>query len=321
MKPYSEHYSTLARVGLPIVIGQLGIIILGFADTIMVGRHSTDELGAAGFVNNMFNLAIIFSTGFSYGLTPVVGSNYGKQDFAAVSRALKNSLPANTLIALFVCLCMGMLYLNLEHLGQPEELLPLMRPYYLTLLASLPFMLWFNAFKQFADGITDTRTSMWILLGGNVLNIVGNLVLIFGLCGFPELGLFGAGLSTLISRIVMFAAFAILFFCTPYYNRYKQHFFRQSVNRSDFRQLNRLGWPIALQMGMETASFSLSAIMMGWLGVAALAAHQIMCTVGTLCFMVKATGQTYIVQPMPASTSSFFPAWQPVPSLSCCATN
>uniref|UniRef100_UPI00259FFB58 MATE family efflux transporter n=1 Tax=Klebsiella pneumoniae TaxID=573 RepID=UPI00259FFB58 len=76
------------------------------ADTIMVGRHSTDELGAAGFVNNMFNLAIIFSTGFSYGLTPVVGSNYGKQDFAAVSRALKNSLPANTLIALFVCLCM-----------------------------------------------------------------------------------------------------------------------------------------------------------------------------------------------------------------------
>lgn len=286
MKPYSEHYSTLARVGLPIVIGQLGIIILGFADTIMVGQHSTDELGAAGFVNNMFNLAIIFSTGFSYGLTPVVGSNYGKQDFAAVSRALKNSLPANTLIALFVCLCMGMLYLNLEHLGQPEELLPLMRPYYLTLLASLPFMLWFNAFKQFADGITDTRTSMWILLGGNVLNIVGNLVLIFGLCGFPELGLFGAGLSTLISRIVMFAAFAILFFCTPYYNRYKQHFFRQSVNRNDFRQLNRLGWPIALQMGMETASFSLSAIMMGWLGVAALAAHQIMCTVGTLCFMV-----------------------------------
>lgn len=286
MKPYSEHYRTLLRVGLPIVIGQLGIIILGFADTIMVGRHSTDELGAAGFVNNMFNLAIIFSTGFSYGLTPVVGSNYGKQDFAAVSRALKNSLPANTLIALFVCLCMGILYLNLENLGQPEELLPLMRPYFLTLLASLPFMLWFNAFKQFADGITDTRTSMWILLGGNVLNIVGNLLLIFGLCGFPELGLFGAGLSTLISRIVMCVVFALLFFCTPYYNRYRQHFFRQSVNRSDFRQLNRLGWPIALQMGMETASFSLSAIMMGWLGVAALAAHQIMCTVGTLCFMV-----------------------------------
>ena len=73
MKPYTTHYKELFRLGLPIIIGQIGIIFVSFADTIMVGQHGTDDLGAASFVNNMFNLAIIFATGFSYGLTPIVG--------------------------------------------------------------------------------------------------------------------------------------------------------------------------------------------------------------------------------------------------------
>lgn len=106
---------------------------------------------------------------------------------------------------------MGILYLNVERLGQPGELLPLIKPYYLILLASLVFVLLFNGFKQFTDGITDTKTAMWILLGGNVLNIVGNYILINGKLGFPELGLLGAGISTLFSRIVMVLVFAFVF--------------------------------------------------------------------------------------------------------------
>lgn len=116
------------------------------------------------------------------------------------------------------------LYLNIHRLGQPEELLPLMRPYFLILLTSLPFVLWFNAFKQFTDGITDTRVSMWILLGGNVLNIVGNYLLIYGKCGLPELGLAGAGLSTLTARILMFIAYLYLFFCTGRYRKFHKGF-------------------------------------------------------------------------------------------------
>lgn len=188
-----SNYRALLWLGIPIVIGQIGVIILGFADTLMIGHHSTHELAAASFVNNMFNLAIIFSTGFSYGLTPIVGSLFGQNRCEEVGRTLKNSLAANTLLAAIVCLVMAVLYWNIDKLGQPEELLPTMRPYYLVLLASLPFVLWFNGFKQFTDGITDTRISMWILLGGNVLNIIGNYLLIYGKAGFPELGLLGAG--------------------------------------------------------------------------------------------------------------------------------
>lgn len=84
-----SHYRALLSLGLPIVIGQIGVIVLGFADTLMIGHHSTTELAAASFVNNMFNLAIIFSTGFAYGLTPVVGSLFGQHKVSEVGRTLK----------------------------------------------------------------------------------------------------------------------------------------------------------------------------------------------------------------------------------------
>ncbi len=283
---YKRHYKELIYLGVPIMVGQLGTIILGFADTMMIGHHSAAELSAAGFVNTLFNLAIIFGLGFSYGLTPIVGALYGRGEEEEAGGKLKNSLLANLLIAVFLCIVMGILYLNLDKLGQPEELLPFIKPYYLILWASLPLIMLFNAFKQFADGITDTQTPMWILLGGNVLNIVGNYLLIYGTFGFPELGLLGGGLSTLFARLMMLVVFIGIFFLSPKYKTFLRGFRRSYANRADFRQLNKLGWPIALQMGMETASFSLCAIMLGWLGETPLAAHQIMNTITTLCFMI-----------------------------------
>lgn len=283
---YKGHYKALFYLGLPIVIGQIGVIVLGFADTLMIGHHSTTELGAASFVNNLFNLAIIFSTGFSYGLTPVVGSFYGVHKFAPAGQALRCSLLANFLVSILLTVIMWIVYLNIERLGQPEELIPLIKPYYVVLLASLVFVLLFNGFKQFTDGITDTRTAMWILLGGNLLNIVGNYILINGKLGFPELGLVGAGISTLFSRILMVIVFAFIFFNSRRFLRYKFGFLRLGWSRSMFKKLNALGWPVGLQMGMETASFSLSAVMVGWLGTIALASHQVMLTISQFTFMM-----------------------------------
>ena len=281
-----QHYKALFKLGIPIVIGQIGMIVLGFADTLMIGHYGTDELAAASFVNNMFNLVIIFATGFSYGLTPIVGALFGKNDAPGVGRTLKNSLAANGCIAVLLTILMALLYLNLNRLGQPEELLPLIRPYFLVLLVSLVFVLLFNAFKQFADGITDTRTPMWLLLSGNVVNIIGNWGLIYGHWGLPEWGLLGAGVSTLFSRILMLVVFILIFFRAKRYRIYKEGFVKGSVNRTDFKKLNALGWPVGLQMGMETASFSLGTIMVGWLGTIELAAHQVMLTISQLGFMM-----------------------------------
>lgn len=268
------------------MIGQLGMIVLGFADTMMVGHHSTTELGAASFVNNIMNLVIITATGFSYGLTPIVGGLFGREELPQAGRALRCALLANLMAGAIMMAALGILYFNVGNIGQPKELLPYIKPYYLVLLASMPFVMLFNAFKQFTDSITETRTSMWILLSGNLLNIVGNYVLIYGKLGLPEMGVVGAGVSTLISRIVMVALFCLVFLARKKMRPYREGFFKLGWSRQLVSRLVSLGTPIALEMGMETASFSLSIIMVGWLGTIALASHQVMITISQFTFMV-----------------------------------
>ena len=268
------------------MIGQLGMIILGFADTMMVGHHSTTELGAASFVNNIINLVIITATGFSYGLTPIVGGLFGREELPQAGRALRCALLANLMAGAIMMAALGILYFNVGNIGQPKELLPYIKPYYLVLLASIPFVMLFNAFKQFTDSITETRTSMWILLSGNLLNIIGNYVLIYGKAGMPEMGVVGAGVATLLSRVVMVALFLFVFLSRKKMRPYREGFFVLGWSRQLVRRLFSLGTPIALEMGMETASFSLSIIMVGWLGTIALASHQVMITISQFTFMV-----------------------------------
>lgn len=286
MNFYPKHYKSLLSIGIPIMIGQMGMIVLGFADTMMVGHHSTTELGAASFVNNIINLVIITGTGFSYGLTPVVGGLFGRKELQEAGQALRCSLLANTLAGIVMMLALAILFFNLGNIGQPDELLPLMRPYYLVLFASIPFVMLFNAFKQFTDSITETRTSMWILLSGNLLNIIGNYLFIYGKTGFPEMGVLGAGVSTLVSRIVMVAVFIAVFAWRKKFKSYREGFLRLGWSKELTKRLTTLGTPIALEMGMETASFSLSIIMVGWLGTIALASHQVMITISQFTFMV-----------------------------------
>lgn len=268
------------------MIGQLGMIVLGFADTMMVGHHSTTELGAASFVNNIMNLVIITATGFSYGLTPIVGGLFGREELPQAGKALRSALLANLMAGAIMMAALAILYFNVGNIGQPKELLPYIRPYYLVLLASMPFVMLFNAFKQFTDSITETRTSMWILLSGNLLNIVGNYVLIYGKAGMPEMGVVGAGVATLLSRVVMVALFLFVFLSRKKMRPYREGFFVLGWSRQLVRRLVSLGTPIALEMGMETASFSLSIIMVGWLGTIALASHQVMITISQFTFMV-----------------------------------
>lgn len=283
---YKKHYKEILRLGVPIMVGQLGIIVVGFADNIMVGHHSTDELAAASFVNNFFNLAFIFGMGFSYGLTPIIGGLFAGGKYAQAGVTLKNSLFINFITGIVLSLCMLGLLLNIEILGQPEELLPYIIPYYILQLFSVIFAMLFNSFKQFSEGTTDTVTPMYIMLGANILNILGNYFLIYGKGGLPELGLTGAGISTLASRVLTFAAFGILFMRHSRYRSYREGFGKGTINRKSLGDLIRLGLPVGIQMGIETGSFSLSVIMMGWIGSTALAAHQVVGVITTLGFMV-----------------------------------
>ncbi|MGM9797526.1 MAG: MATE family efflux transporter [Parabacteroides sp.] len=283
---YQVHYQKIIHLGIPIMLGQLGIIIVGFADNIMVGHHSSIELAAASFVNNFFNLTFLFGLGFSYGLTPIIGGLFAEKQLQRAGEILKNSLFINGVIGLVLSLIMLLLLCNLDLLHQPEELIPYIVPYYILQLFSVFITMEFNAFKQFSDGITDTLTPMWIMLSANGLNIVGNYVLIYGHFGAPEWGLVGAGVSTLLSRVVSLGVFLCLFLLKPKYVAYREGFSVGQINRANLRKLFRLGLPVGFQMGVESGSFNLSVIMMGWIGSAALAAHQVVGVITTLGFMI-----------------------------------
>lgn len=281
---YGRNYASLLKLALPIIIGQLGGIITGLADTIMVGQHSTAELAASSFVNNVLNAFIIFGTGYSFALTPLVGENLARQKRYVVSAWLKNGIVANFLLSLVLMAILTVIYFNVEHLGQPAELMPLIKPYFLISMISIIFVMVANSFRQFVEGITDPSVSMWILISGNLLNIVGNYVLIYGKGGFPELGLMGAGYSTLISRIFMLVMFVLVFVFRPSYRAYRKGFMRMWVLPNRLMRVTRLGVPIALQQGLEAATFSLTAIMVGWLGSTELAAHQVVISISTISF-------------------------------------
>ena len=281
-----HYYKNLLSIGIPIVIGQLGTIILGFADTIMIGHHSTEELAAAGLVNNIYTLVFVMYMGFTYGLTPIIGRLYGEERTDCIGQKVRNSLFANMITGILFTLVLILLYFNLGRIGQPEELLTLIRPYFLVNLASVLFMGIFFTMKQFLDGIGQTKVAMWAMIGGNVVNILGNWVLIYGVAGFPELGLLGAGISTLVSRILMATAMVGMVMVCRKFADYRHNIIHSEINKVDFKEMNRLGWPVALQLGMESAAFTLSCVMVGWLGTIPLAAHQVMITISQLFYLV-----------------------------------
>lgn len=276
----------ILKIGLPIMLGQACVVILSFADNIMIGWYGVNDLAASSFVNGVINLFIIMEMGFANGMTPVIGSQYGVGDRAGIGMTLKNSIVLNGIVAMGGLVIMAVIYAFLDRFGQEEQLLPLIRPYYIVVAVSTLFAMGFNTLKQFTDGTCQPIVSMSLLMGGNLLNIAGNWVLIYGKAGFPELGLLGAGISTLASRIIMFSVFLIYIMRSPRFSEYASAFRSARISWTNIRRLFNLGFPLALQTGMETSTFTASAIMVGWTGATALAAHQIALTISQICFLL-----------------------------------
>lgn len=276
----------ILKIGLPIMLGQACVIILAFADNIMIGWHSVDELAASSFVNNILNLLIMTELGFAAGMTPIIGSHNGRGDVASVGLTLRNGLVVNGLIGLASVVLLAVVYALLGHFGQEPELLPLIRPYFVIVGISTLFSLGFNTLKQFTDGICRPVVSMVFLLLGNVVNIFGNWVLIYGKLGFPEMGLVGAGISTLFSRILIFAAFLLYILFSKSLRQYARAIKEAVLSLAEMKSIFTVGYPVAIQMALETSSFTFAAVMAGWLGVIELAAHQVVNTISQLFFLM-----------------------------------
>lgn len=283
---YPEEYKPLFRLGLPVVVAQIGLTLQNVSDNVMVGQHATEELAAAGFVNNLFVFVMLLNQGFSMGALSQMGALYAQGNRSRIMSVLKSSLCADMLQCLLLVGALIGLYFALPWLGQPEQLIPLMQPYLLIQAASLPLMALASCLKQMTDSINDTKITMYAMLAGNAWNILFNYLLIFGHCGFPEMGIIGAAWATFSSRLLILLIVLVTMFGTKRYHLYTMHWKEARASLSEMKRLNRLGWPIAIQMGLECASFSLVAIFLGWIGTNALAAHQVMNNVACIIYMI-----------------------------------
>jgi MATE family multidrug resistance protein len=282
---YRTDISQSFKLAYPVMLSQLGHVMMGVADNVMVGHIGAKQLAAAGLANVAFNVLLLFGIGVSYAMTPLVASADGEQDTHKVNETLRHGLVINVITALvLVMLVMGAKQL-LYHLDQPVEVIVLSIPYLEIITFSIIPVLVFQTFRQFSEGLSNTWMPMVIVLSCNVVNIAMNYVLINGHFGFPALGLNGAGWATLISRVIMGGAIAAFIYWSPGFKSYRPGFHIGNYSRELFNKMLHIGIPAGAQFIFEVAAFDFSLVMMGWLGTQALAAHQIAINLATISFM------------------------------------
>lgn len=282
---YPKEYASLFRLGGPVFVTQLGTIVVSFMDTVMVGAYGTRELAASAFVNSLYIVMFVMLMGFAGGVTPLAGALFGRKDNHGAGRILRASLQLNVLLGVAFTAIMGLLYFLLDRMGQDADLLPLICPYYLIVLAGLIPISIFSCCQQMANGVTDTQMPMWIILGGNALNIAGNYLLIFGKFGCPEMGLTGAGISTLISRLLCAVAIVWMMLSRRRYKPFREGFFDPAPCGNLRKQTWHTSYPLMIQSGLECVLWSIGAVVSGWFGKIQIAAYQVVNIAGQVGFM------------------------------------
>lgn len=287
VKGYIPFYRRNLKIALPVMFAQLGQAIVMLADTVMVGHLGTVELAAVSFGSSVFMIGFLFALGLSIGATPLIGKEYAAGEHRRSAIIFQNSILFDIGVSLVLGGIMWVVSFFMDRMGQPDEVWPLAQEYFRISVYTLPFVLLFQSFRQFMEGIGNTKYAMVITLVGNILNIFLNWVLIFGKLGCPMLGVAGAAYATLIARILMSIAFVVLFFVKRPLIRYFYFFGKKSFSRREIKGLAYIGIPIGSQMLLETLGMSLSSIMVGWFGAVALASHQIAMNLSSLTFMIS----------------------------------
>lgn len=286
IKKYFPYYIRNIRLAFPIVISQLGQIVVQQADIMMVGRVGTAELAAIGFANAVFIFGLILIIGFSSGLTPAVGHINEKKNYPELAKLLSNSFFINLIISILIIILLIVSSFFFKNMGQEQEVVELSKPYFYAItLSILPLSIFYTQ-KQFAEGIGNTKNAMYITISANIINIVLNYILIFGKMGFPAYGILGAGIATLISRIYMAVVFLIIFKINPLFKSTFERLKTTLIHKIEIKKLFHLGFPISMQMLLEVTAFAFSNIMAGWLGVISLAAHQVAAVLSSMSFML-----------------------------------
>lgn len=286
LRAWLPQYRENLSLALPVMLSQVGQVVVQLCDNAMVGHLGALSLAAVSFGGAVFVIFLFFGTGISMGLTPLVGEMYARHDYRTSARLFQNALVLNSVVGILLFAVLQVFGQCLGLMGQSEEVVAEAAPYYNYLAWSIiPFMI-FAAFKQFLEGVGNTMTGMVVVLTANAINILFNYLLIYGHGGFPAMGAAGAGLATLISRICMPLFVLIYFIRVPSLRRYFRFFTWIAQGWRMTRRLLAVGLPISMQMVLEVSAFALTLIMMGWIGTVEQAAHQVVLSISNIVYMI-----------------------------------
>jgi multidrug resistance protein, MATE family len=274
-------------LAIPVIFSQIGQVTVNLVDNIMVGHLGTTELAAASFTINIFHVGMLFGLGITLGITPLVGQSLNSRNPNNTGSWLRNGVLVNFIASLLLCAAMSSVVLFMHRMGQREDVVQKAIPFYLLHVASLvPLMLFFS-FKQFFEGIGNTRIAMVITIIINVVNIALNYVLIYGKFGFPVLGLNGSGYASLISRLIMPVIFIAVMLKRPAFRKYLTEAIHSSLEKLKIKRLVSIGMSIGMQMVIEILAFSIGAIMLGWISKESLAGHQVAISMASMTYMIS----------------------------------
>lgn len=282
---YTQEFSYNVKLAYPVILGMLGHTLIGIVDNIMVGNLGSTELAAVSLGNSFIFLAMSIGIGFSTAITPLIGEADAEKDTTRIRSVFHHGLLLCTLIGiiLFILVVLSKPLMYLMH--QPDEVVVLAAPYIDWVAFSLIPVVMFQGYKQFADGLSKTKYAMYAIFMANVVHIFFNYVFIYGFWFFPKLGVVGAAIGTVISRIMM----VLFMHYLMKYNRelkvYFSKFIFSHIRKKILKQIINLGFPSAMQMLFEVTLFTAAIWLSGSLGKNSQAANQIALTLATTTFM------------------------------------
>lgn len=285
---YKAYYKENLILAVPIVVSQIGHMAVHFADSAIVGHFAgTTQLAAVSLVNSLFNIIMVVGLGITYGLTPLIAKQNGGKNYDECGKLLSNSLIINICSGIFLyCLLhFGTLSL-IDHLGQSPEVVAYAKPYLIYLSLSIIPLMVFQTFKQFAEGLGFTLQAMLISIFGNMLNIMIGIILVKGMFGISPMGVKGVGISTLIDRCLMALVMMMYVLRSKNFSIYLHKFKALAIDKMRSLQVLKIGAPVAMQYFFEISAFSGAVVLIGIIGVAEQAAHQIAITLAATTYMI-----------------------------------
>ena len=273
------------QLAYPVIIGMVGHTLIGIVDNIMVGKLGSTELAAVSLGNSLIFIAMSVGIGFSTAITPIVAEADAENDHSKIRSTFHNGLLLCTILGFVLFGLVVLAKPIMELLHQPAEVITLAKPYLTWVAFSLVPLIMYQGYKQFADGLSMTKYSMYAIVMANILHVFINYLLIYGIWIFPKMGIIGAALGTVISRILMVVFMHFILLRQEKLKQYFTEFSLEEIKKVTIKKIVNLGFPSAMQMLFEVVLFTAAIWLCGTIGKTSQAANQIALSLASMTFM------------------------------------